>query len=57
MDPICLHLQMRYTYLGDKLTRPGLKGAQCDPIRRPEAACHRFNGSVRGEKSRKVRGT
>lgn len=27
---------MRYTYLGDKLTRGELKGAQCDPERRSD---------------------
>ena len=30
---------MRYTYLGDKLTRPDLRGVQCDPIRRPDSLC------------------
>lgn len=30
---------MRYTYLGDRLTAPGLKGAQCDPVRRPDGKC------------------
>lgn len=25
---------MRYVYLGDRLTRPDLKGAECDPVRR-----------------------
>ena len=24
---------MRYTYLGDRLTRPELKGMQCNPVR------------------------
>lgn len=30
---------MRYTYLGDKLTDPALKGMQCDPVRRPDGKC------------------
>ena len=29
----------RYTYLGDKLTRPELIGMQCDPIRRADGKC------------------
>lgn len=30
---------MRYTYLGDRLTRPELIGMQCDPVRRPDGRC------------------
>lgn len=30
---------MRYTYLGDKLTRPDLRGMQCDPVRRADGKC------------------
>jgi hypothetical protein len=30
---------MRYTYLGDALTRPELIGMQCDPVRRPDGKC------------------
>ena len=30
---------MRYVYLGDKLTRPELRGQPCDPIRRPDGRC------------------
>lgn len=30
---------MRYTYLGDKLTAPSLKGMQCNPVRRPDGKC------------------
>lgn len=30
---------MRYTYLGGKLTRPELRGMQCDPIRRADGKC------------------
>ena len=30
---------MRYTYLGDKLTDSGLRGMQCDPIRRGDGKC------------------
>ena len=30
---------MRYTYLGDKMTRPDLVGVQCDPKRRPDGKC------------------
>lgn len=30
---------MRYTYLGDKQTRPELVGVQCDPVRRPDGKC------------------
>ena len=29
----------RYTYLGDKLTDPCLKGIQCDPVRRIDGKC------------------
>lgn len=27
---------MRYTYLGDRLTAPELKGMQCNPVRRTD---------------------
>lgn len=30
---------MRYTYLGDKVTRDGLRGLQCDPVRRADGKC------------------
>lgn len=30
---------MRYTYLGDKLTAPALKGMQCNPVRRADGKC------------------
>lgn len=30
---------MRYTYLGDKLTRPDLRGMQCNPVRRDDFKC------------------
>jgi hypothetical protein len=30
---------MRYTYLGDKLTAPELRGMQCDPVRRADGKC------------------
>lgn len=30
---------MRYTFLGDKLTRPELVVVQCDPVRRPDGRC------------------
>lgn len=30
---------MRYTYLGDALTAPHLRGMQCDPVRRPDGKC------------------
>lgn len=30
---------MRYTYVGDKLTRPDMIGMQCDPVRRPDGKC------------------
>ena len=30
---------MRYTYLGDNLTRTELRRAQCDPVRRPDGRC------------------
>lgn len=30
---------MRYTFLGDKLTRPALMGLQCDPVRRVDGKC------------------
>lgn len=31
--------QLRYTYLGDKLTRPDLRGMQYDPVRRADGKC------------------
>lgn len=34
-----LHNGWRYTYLGDKLTRPDLRGMQCDPVRRADGKC------------------
>lgn len=30
---------MRYTYLGDRWTRPELRGLQCDPVRRGDGRC------------------
>ena len=30
---------MRYTYLGDHLTAPGIMGMQCDPVRRTDGKC------------------
>lgn len=30
---------MRYTYLGDRLTRSDLKGLQCDPVRDERGKC------------------
>ena len=30
---------LRYIYLGDALTRPDLRGMECDPIRRPDGRC------------------
>lgn len=30
---------MRYTYLGDRVTDPALRGAQCDPVRRADGLC------------------
>ena len=30
---------MRYVYLGDRLTRPDLRGMRCDPVRRPDGRC------------------
>jgi hypothetical protein len=30
---------MRYTYLGDKLTAPLLRGMQCDPVRDQRGKC------------------
>jgi hypothetical protein len=30
---------MRYTYLGDRLTRPDLIGMQCDPVRDLRGKC------------------
>ena len=30
---------MRYTYLGDRQTRPDLRGRPCDPVRRPDGKC------------------
>lgn len=42
---------MRYTYRGDKLTDPVLKGMQCDPVRRADGKCvrarpYRVNGKT-----------
>lgn len=30
---------MRYTYIGDKMTRADLIGLQCDPVRRADGKC------------------
>lgn len=30
---------MRYTFWGDRLTRPALHGLQCDPVRRGDGRC------------------
>lgn len=30
---------MRYVYLGDRQTRPDLRGRPCDPVRRPDGRC------------------
>jgi hypothetical protein len=30
---------MRYTYRGDRLTDPALRGLQCDPVRRTDGKC------------------
>lgn len=30
---------MRYTYLGNKLTRDDMVGMQCDPVRRADGRC------------------
>lgn len=30
---------MRYTYLGDNMTAPELRGMQCDPVRRTDSKC------------------
>ncbi len=30
---------MRYTYLGDKCTRPEIVGMACDPVRRADGRC------------------
>ena len=39
---------MTYKYLGDRLTRPELKGALCDAIKRPDGKCIRGrNGAMR----------
>lgn len=32
---------MDYTYLGDRLTDPELKGAECSAVRRPDGKCIR----------------
>ncbi len=38
---------MRYTYRGDRLTDPTLRGMQCDPVRRPDGKCIRGkNGNM-----------
>jgi len=30
---------MRYIYLGDRLTRPDLRGMECDPVLRADGKC------------------
>ena len=30
---------MRYTYLGDRMTRDDLRGVPCDPVRRRDGKC------------------
>lgn len=30
---------MRYIYLGDRHTRPELRGVECDPVRKPGGRC------------------
>lgn len=30
---------MRYTFLGDRLMAPPLRGMQCDPVRRADGKC------------------
>jgi len=38
---------MRYTYRGDRITDPGLRDIQCDPVRRAEGKCVRGrNGNM-----------
>lgn len=37
MNYLCV--EMRYTYLGDKLTTPEMVGMQCDPVRRDDGKC------------------
>jgi hypothetical protein len=38
---------MDYTYRGDKLTDPALKGMQCSAVRRPDGKCIRGrNGNM-----------
>ncbi len=38
---------MRYTYRGDRLTEPTLRGMQCDPVRRANGKCVRGkNGNM-----------
>ena len=38
---------MKYRYLGDRLTDPGLKGAFCEAVRRPDGKCIRgINGNM-----------
>lgn len=32
-------MKPRYTYLGDRHTRPDLRGLQCDPVRRRDGKC------------------
>lgn len=37
----------RYTYLGDRMTDPTLKGATCTAVRRPDGKCIRGkNGNM-----------
>lgn len=38
---------MRYTYRGDRITDPGLRDIQCDPVRRADGKCVRGrNGNM-----------
>lgn len=39
---------MRYVFLGDRLTRAGLVGRPCDPVRRPPARGQAGGRVVRG---------
>lgn len=37
---------MTYVYLGDRWTRPELRGALCNPVRRRNGRCIRGRGSM-----------
>lgn len=41
MSFIAVHLsgKVRYVFLGDRMSRPEMKGIACDPVRRADGKC------------------